>query len=224
MALEEKADAAIVLSNRISQNGSLFPTGIEQKDTFLAESINETRARTESGLFLVYNGKADSLILSGGYADKTAPWTHAIAMAFHTRKLMYSETDPVPTTLEWFSLDSVSQLIFTKELIVKPKNMADLKIISHDYHVERIKTITEFVYGKDFKIEILGLETTPENRKMREGSERKSIETFKETFRGIAPANDEDIVSALYERHGLFIGKPRIDYPRPEECSLMNFL
>ena len=176
---------SIVLSHRINPDNSLS---------------EQTKKRVDKGIELYYGKEVDTMTFSGGYADKEATMTHADAMSLYALQQGMSQND---LFLEEKSLDTVGQAIFSKRDIIIPQNWERLTVVSHDYHLPRVRTIFGFVYGRDFDIHYVGVPDLQKDCQSIE-SERKSLEAFLKTFEGVKSGNDEQILNALIERHPLY--------------------
>ncbi|MBI4738023.1 YdcF family protein [Candidatus Woesearchaeota archaeon] len=188
--MELQHDTAIILSHHINPDRTLDA---------------ETKKRTDRGINLLIQGVASTLTVAGGRAQNLIPCTHALAMknyavsqGVHARAVMMEE----------HSLDTVGQALFTKRSVVVPRNWEKLVVVSHDYHLFRVKRIFDFVYGKDFDIVYesvgndcadLGILT----------SQQRSLEAFLNTFKGVESGRDDDILVRLYEAHPLYNGMLR---------------
>lgn len=181
-----KYNTSLTLSHHINSDGSLS---------------QQTEDRVEKSIALYFEGLAETLTMSGGYVNKEAPFTHAEAM----KKYALQRNIPKGYIhLEPTSLDTVGQAIFSKRDVIVPNKWGDLIVISHDYHLERARTIFSFIYGKDFNIDFKGIFSGLHNNSEIHKAERKSLEAFMKTFEGVIPGGDDDIFNALVERHPLY--------------------
>jgi len=179
-------ETSIILSDHINPDGSLD---------------EPTEARVNKSIELYFEDTIKAITMSGGYADKEAPCTHAEAMKLYAlgrnvdKKDIYSEEE---------SLDTIGQAVFSKRIVIIPENWEKLIVISHDYHIRRVKVIFDFVYGKDFDIKYVDIHSVLGDDENTLNKEKISLEAFLKTFKGISPGNDEDIFNRLFESHSLY--------------------
>ncbi|MCH7567788.1 MAG: YdcF family protein [Nanoarchaeota archaeon] len=181
-----KYNTSLTLSHRINSDGSL---------------TQQTEDRVKKSIDLYFEGLAETLTMSGGYADKEAPFTHAEAMKRFALQRNIHEGD---IHLESTSLDTVGQAVFSKRNVVIPQKWDRLVVVSHDYHLERVKKIFDFVYGKDFDINYVGVFSIFSTDSQVLQKERANWELTRETFEGVTPGNDDDILDVLVEKHPLY--------------------
>lgn len=179
-------NAVIVLSHHLNQNGTLS---------------DESRERVERGVSLFHDGRVRTILMSGGYADKSIDVSHASVMR---NEAIRSNVNPERICTEEKSLDTIGQAIFTKTDVVVQKKWRRLIIVSHDYHIKRVKSIFDFVYGKNFKLEFVGIVSGKiDNYKIKE-QETNLLDMFGRLFKRIGQAHDKKIVKRLFARHPLY--------------------
>jgi len=185
-------DTGIVLSHKLEKN----PGGIW---VLTKEAIS----RLDGAVSMYYNEEFGSLTLSGGHGseDRDSVKTHAEVMNDYVLSIGISQEN---IHLEPDSLDTVGQVVFTKLGIVVPKNMQRLKVISQLSHIGRIRAIVDFVYGSDFEI---AYRPTPNVSHLDTEKERKSLEAFYNTFKGISPGSNSDILERLFGAHPFYISR-----------------
>ena len=135
----------------------------------------QSRERTDRAVNLYFSLAGDTITMSGGLYPKDAPWTLAEAMK---RYAVVNGVDEIDIFKEEESLDTVGQAIFVKRDIAVPKSFEKFIVVSHDYHMPRVKTVFDFVYGNEFQISYFCVESvlnTPQKRER----EQKSIDSFK---------------------------------------------
>jgi len=124
--------AVVVLGHRLMDNG--HPT-------------IELSKRLDLGIELFNKFDADAIVFSGGMANPSAGITEAEVMS------QYAISKGTPSSkiiLEEKSLDTISNAIFTKELI---KNKCDeLYVVTSCYHTRRTSFIFRKVFGKSYKL------------------------------------------------------------------------
>jgi len=181
-----KYNTALTLSHHLNIDGSLN---------------QQTEDRVKKGMDLYFGGLAETLTMSGGPADNKIPFIHAEVMKTYALQRDIPAGD---IYLEKRSLDTVGQAIFSKRDVIVPKRWANLIVISNDYHLERVKKIFSFIYGKEFDIDFEGLFSGLHDNPDILKAEKNSLVAFMKTFEGVTPGNDDDIFNALVERHSLY--------------------
>ena len=180
----QQFDTVIVLSQKTNRNGIL---------------ADRTRERTEKGIEIFKDGIVKTITLSGGYerlVDLEIP-THAEAMKKFAIEKGVPESKII---IEEKSLDTVGQAIFTKRYLAIPQKWKKIIVISSDYHIERVRAIFEFVYGKNFKISFVTTPTEGDRTKIR-AKEKESLQSFYETFKDVNPWDDKKIFETLFAKH-----------------------
>ena len=180
----QQFDTVIVLSQKTNRNGIL---------------ADRTRERTEKDIEIFKDGIVKSITLSGGYerlVDLEIP-THAEAMKKFAIEKGVPESKII---IEEKSLDTVGQAIFTKRYLAIPQKWKKIIVISSDYHIERVRAIFEFVYGKNFKISFVTTPTEGDGTKIR-AKEKESLQSFYETFKDVNPWDDKKIFETLFAKH-----------------------
>jgi len=163
------------------------------------ELSDRTRERVDLGIYMLKTGKYDKLIMSGGLEKKfgislaEAMRRYAVARGIHDRDIL----------VEDLSEDTVGQLVFSKQGVIKPRGYRDIAVVTHSYHAERTRKQAEFIFGNGYELSfgLVGNE---------EGNEREqaSYEAFLRTFEGIEPGDDEAILQRLLEKHPLYNSNP----------------
>jgi uncharacterized SAM-binding protein YcdF (DUF218 family) len=178
-------DASVALSHHLQRDGALS---------------GETRERLEMGISHLETGFSRVLILTGGYADMGVNISHASAMR---KEAIERGTDREKIYIEDRSLDTVGQAVLTKRDVVDPNNFRSLTVISHDYHIQRVGLIFDFVFGEGYELGYCAVASDDISSKRK--GEQASVEIFQETFRGVSPGCDEEIFGRLVERHPLYL-------------------
>ncbi len=177
---------AITLSHHLNDDNSLS---------------RETKARVDEAISLHGSGYVTTISLSGGHAgNEIKDITHAGAMK---RYAISEGVRPADLYSEEKSLDTVGQAVFSKRKIVVPNNWNEIVVVSHDYHIARVKRIFDFVYGEDFNLEYVGIPTkhTDDDINRRE---RDSLEAFLRTFDDTPAGNDAEILNTMIHKHPLY--------------------
>lgn len=185
-------DTIIVLSQELKP--------FEQKHLVHPEEslAEEPEQRMQKAVELYQSGNAKTLTMSGGHNFKNRPdehFTHAYALKVAAVK------QGVPAEnvfIEEYSMDTVAQAIFSKLCVVKPQGWKHIAILSHDYHMDRVRAIFEFVYGKEYVLHYEAVPSKGIDSAIRE-RELRSLQDFKRTFEGIQPGDDVAIVKRLFD-------------------------
>lgn len=187
--INKSYELAIVLSNHINEDNSLDI---------------ETNFRVQVAIDLIKNKNVKKILLSGGYADKNATITHAKAME---KKLILNNIEKEKIILEEFSLDSVGQAFFTKMNYIQKNNIFDFLVITHNYHINRVKTIFDFIFGPKFNIDYFSISTNYNeeiNLTNINYIEENKLNIFKKTFENVSSGDDENIKKTLFNKHKLY--------------------
>lgn len=178
----KSTEAIIVLGGGLDSQGNLSP---------------KLKQRMDTGVDAYRNEIAPNLIVSGGrsFLAKTS-----LALSEAEVMKRYAEDNGIPKDLifvEKKSLDTVGNALFTKQQIVVPNNWDHLALITSESHSPRAEKIFNFVFGKDFSIQVL-----PAPEKI--GPKEKLQETvasimLREIFKGINSGDDEAIRERLFE-------------------------
>jgi len=122
-------DTAIILAQELN------------KDKGLSQ---QTKSRIDLGIEYYNARKVKTLIMSGRHEDFGEKYRISIAEAMES----YALGQGIPENdifKEEMSLEIVGQLIFSKIGIIDPNQFKNILIISSDYHIERIKTISKII-------------------------------------------------------------------------------
>lgn len=143
--------------------------------------------------------------------DYNSKFNIAIADAMKSYIVLNGNISHELVLTETNSRDTVGDAIFTKINIVKKKNIDNLLIVTSDYHVLRTHEIFTYIYGKKYKIEVIGTVTT--NKEGFSKQENKSLNKFYETFKGIESGDDVLIHKRLCTNHPYYNGDffPKIE-------------
>ena len=184
-------NAVIVLANLMDAQGNLNEESRARMDTAINAFLNNEAP------FLVTCGwayRADSLI---SVADAMSAYAVNCGIPF----------DSIITDRD--SRDTVGDAFFTKRNHAVTNRWTSILVITSRYHVERTKQIFSLIYGSQYLIEVRGAPSIDTDQL--HTSELQSIETFKSTFQGITPGDDEAILTRLRERHPFYNG---LIYPK----------
>jgi hypothetical protein len=161
---------------------------------------DQTRDRTDHGIYLLNKGGVNKIIMSGGcehlYGFSIAGLMKEYAISKKVAKEDILEED--------LSRETVGQLIFSKQGILKHRGIEEIVIISSDYHIPRVREEAMFVFGPGYKLIFHGI-PCDEKDKRSEEQERGSLEAFRKTFEGISAGDDTSILNRLLEKHPFYI-------------------
>jgi len=175
-------DAIVVLSYKKNLDGSLSA---------------QTRSRVDEGIKLLDSSKAPIVIFSGGNPENyscsqaESMSRYAISKGVDIRKIL----------LEDKSLDTFGNAFFAKR-IIKRHYWKKLLIVSHAYHIQRTKIFFDFIFGRDYTLDYVGIEKNITSK-----LEGKLLDLFRETFKDIEKGDDAAIQKRMFERHIHYIGK-----------------
>ena len=188
-------DTAIILAQELNKDKSLS---------------QQTKLRTDLGIEYYKTGKVKNLIMSGGHEDFGEKY--GISLAEVMKKYALEQGIPKKDIFkEEASWESVGQLIFCKLGIIDPKQMKKILVVSNDYYIKRIKTISGIVFNKDYIINfaVAEIPLTQEKRQEVYVRERISEETFKKIFGKVTPGNNEELLKILLEKHIIYSRNPQ---------------
>lgn len=183
----EKYDALLVLGHELTKEKELTET---------------SRERIDVGIGLIKNGFANKLIVSGGHEDFGECYGISVARAmknYAIKKGILKEN----ILEEDISLDTVGELIFCKIGIIVPRNWKKNLIITHNYHMQRTKRESEFIFGKNYNLDFKGVKNSDIPLRSEE-QEKRSYQSFCETFNWIKPGDDNRILERLLKKHPLY--------------------
>ena len=102
------------------------------------------------------------------------------------------------------SRDTVGDAIFSKINIVKNSNCKSILVVTSYYHVERTKMIFDFIYGANYSIKVEASDDISSDTLTEK--EKKSINVFKTTFKGVEVGNDMKIYERIRAQHPFYNG------------------
>jgi hypothetical protein len=102
----------------------------------------------------------------------------------------------------------VGQAVFTKRDIVVPSDWNKLVVVSHDYHIDRVSKIFDFVYGPGFDIVYESVRGNDIPKEVIE-YQKISLDSFLRNFEGLAVGDDDAILIRMYDKHPLYNGSLR---------------
>ena len=203
MSDNEVYDAAIILCQEIDKDKNFK---IESKE------------RLNAGAELYKRGVVKSLIMSGGYLmGNNFPTADCMA-----NYAMEKEVAGKDILLENISLDTIGQLVFSKEGVIDPKNFKKIMIITHDYHVPRCLYIANFFFDENYELNFRGIspDNTLEGRKKRRQDMMK-IASFIKSFGNKLPKNGS-LLEILIKKHQWYNGKYPWSYPEKRDADFFR--
>ncbi len=183
------ADTVIALSRKFNPDGSMS---------------DETRQRVEQAVEDYRSGFARTITMSGCRDPQNASnekLTHAFVMRCEAMRMGIPSDD---IFLEELSMDTVGQAVFTRRELAVVEGWVDLIVVTHDYHVPRVREVFDFVYGPGYNIRYEGIPSPLKDDLEVRRREEESIQEFKKTFAGIPPGH-EDIIERLFTAHKLYV-------------------
>ena len=180
-----KHQAIIVLSTKIPKEGTI---------------TEDLKLRLDKAIELFFSNSANYLILSGKWdnPNEKSLITHAEAIKKYCISNGIKEEFIIK---EENSLDTVGQAFFIKKDLLKPKNWNEIIIISSDYHIERVKTVFNFILGKDYQINYISVETHLSKSEEIIKEEKNRLKVFLDFFKGINKGDDINIEKQLFLKH-----------------------
>lgn len=184
----------IVLANWMESDGTLN---------------HETRARVDEGCRLFLSGSTEKLLLMGwDYRDDT---NLCISDAMNRYLQDHYSVDPVDVLIDRQSRDTVGDAVISKLNFTHLISQRSIHVVTSDYHLDRAKTIFEFVYGKGWQINVVGIPTEQDSDVRKR--ELASLAAFRRTFTGVVSGDDIGILNAMLENHPYYNG---VVYPKIE--------
>jgi uncharacterized SAM-binding protein YcdF (DUF218 family) len=189
-----KNSIIIVLGNWMDKSGQLNKDSSSRADL----AIN------------IFRKNKHAIIVTCGW-DYNSEFNTAIADEMKSYIVLNGNISHELVLTEPNSRDTVGDALFTKMNIVKKKNMNNLLVVTSDYHVLRTQEIFSYIYGEQYKINVIGSETT--DKKNISKRENRSLNTFYETFKGIESGDDFLIYKRLCSDHPYYNGDffPKIE-------------
>lgn len=196
---------------------------MSEYDTVVIHSwiINPDGSQQEEGILRLneaenfwLNNLTNTITVTGCHdtTDWQAPITHAESMR---RYLVEIGVSPYEIFKEELSLDTVGQMVIPKWSVVNPNKLYVIKYVTSDYHVERAREAAEFLYGRDYLVEVVGVPTPKINSSELLEAEKRRIKSFREFWSGVKSGDDEAICERFFSRHNLYNG----NYPGQKELG-----
>lgn len=187
--MSKKYDAAIIHSYYLNPDSSL---------------TLEASERVDFGINLFNNEEANALIMPGGYVTPNVFCPHSEAMKNYSIKKGVDENS---IYTENCAMDSVGEVLFTKLGLILPKKLKKIIAVSHDYHIPRLKEIYHFIFGDKYTLNYGGVKSEKIHDSNVLLRERNSLNSFYNSFEGIHPADDFEILKRLFAVHPFYKGR-----------------
>jgi vancomycin permeability regulator SanA len=152
----------------------------------------------------LYNQELAPNMLMTGYKsisdNKTPKETEAQLMKDYAIELGVDEND---IFLEEQAQDTIANIIYSK-LIMDEYGWKNMIFVSSDFHMERIKLISDYIFDDTYNIDFVGAKSIDENV-----DEDKKSEDFLNWF-GDTENDNESLLNFLDERHPVDYELPQI--------------
>lgn len=116
-------------------------------------------------------------------------------------------------------LDTVGEIYFTAETIIKPNHFKKFRVITSAFHMNRCLEIYHKILGPEYEIipvpAISRMDTNSDLKNKVQKRELESLERFRETFKNIIPgdvASFEEKLYAEHRRYSIIPEKERIKF------------
>lgn len=187
----------VTMDNTINPDGSL---------------MEDCRLRADKSISLYRQDFCDTLTMPGRYDIRDfekVPITHSEALKRYAMQNGVPEEDIIKEESGRTMTDSVGCLFFLKKKVLIPRNWENLIVVSSDYHYPRLQDIWDFIFGGDFYVHYIAVDTKKSDdevaRKMKTEEEDKRRK-FGEFWRGISPGDDDAIQDKLFSEHPYYKG------------------
>jgi len=157
-------------------------------------TIKNAKYRVEKAVELYNQGLAPNILMSGykSMSDNKPPKeTEAQFMKNYAIELGADEND---IFLEDQAQDTIANIIYSK-LIMDEYGWKNMIFVSSDFHMKRIKLISEYIFDDTYNIDYVGSKSIDENV-----DEDKKSEDFLKWF-GDTENDNESLLNFLDERH-----------------------
>lgn len=181
-----RVDIVLVLGNLMSRNGELN---------------EETTLRVDKAFEIFIDSQAGSIITCG-WAYRTDTGL-SIASAMRNYLVNKHGLDKKFILIQDKSRDTVGDAYFARVLYSDPMVYKSIAVVTSAYHVERVREIFNFIFSDSVKVNVIGVGSFESD--MLE-SEKKSLDIFREMFRGVMPGDVVAIHRRLSEMHPYYNG------------------
>jgi uncharacterized SAM-binding protein YcdF (DUF218 family) len=163
----------------------------------------ESKLRAQTGIKIFLENNAANIVTCGWAYREDCNIT--IADAFKKYILDTANISEKKILVEPNSRDTVGDAFFTKINFSNLYNWRKLIIVTSDYHTSRTQKIFNFIYGKNYLIEVIGSKSEiDESILIRE---KQSIAAFNNTFKNIKAGDTKAIKNSLCQNHPFYNGK-----------------
>ncbi len=184
----QNVDVIIILGGDVGKHGELSSETINRLDTFLLLKGDFLR------IPVVVSGRGggftkDTLTITGAKAMKTYLVEHGIS----TRQIY----------LEYFSLDTISNAIFSRRIVERHVNWKRVGLLTSDFHMPRALWIFRKVFGKGFHF--VAFQSVSESvLKTRNEAHEQYLLPMAKQFLKNAPADTVGLVRLLRRAHPFY--------------------
>lgn len=189
--------AIIVLANEMDVNGNLN---------------DESKHRADLVCQVLKSDPATPVIASGwAYRDDSnLPIANAVAQYL----VSVHNLDSRKILREVRPRDTVGDAVFCRALLGGSVESGEVSVLTSDYHANRAKAIFEFVFGRDFEIQVHSSHTSYSASKSR--TEQRSMQAFLQTFDGLSAGDFVNIADRLVSAHPFYNGEiyPKVAAPQ----------
>lgn len=178
-------DCIIVLANEMDADGNLNYDSISRVN----QSVKSYFLNPSTHLITCgWNYRNDTSLCIGNVMRD-----YAIKLGIPSNKIL----------TELNSRDTVGDAFFTKQNVVIARNWKNLLVVTSDYHVKRTSIIFNFIYGSNYKIDVIGAQSRKSDAL---SSEIKSLASFRKTFQDLKSGDDSKISKRISENHPFYNG------------------
>jgi hypothetical protein len=128
------------------------------------------------------------------------------------KELIHKGVNPKDFITENLGLDTVGEIYFIVEKIIKPNNFKKFRVITNEFHMNRCIEIYQKLLGKNFNIILepafSKMDTTLELKKRVQKRELSSLKTFNSTFKNVSPGDEAKFEETLYSKHKRYCNLP----------------
>ena len=179
---------------------------------FVGKLSNTSKKRLDLGIKLLKGKFVEKLILSGGVRERKG-YEKLIGNYFSFAEIMkkYVIEKGVQDSqiiLEDLSEDTVGQLIFLKEGILKPMKINQGIIITSDYHLIRIRKEVKKIFEKDYSFSYKLVKSNIFSKISEKKKEEKRIAVFYRDFGGVNFSNVSEVFGILFNKHPFYNQNP----------------
>lgn len=164
----------------------------------------ESEARVKLAIDKFSSNKYGCLITSGwAYRDDNATPIANVVKKYIAENSAIDEGSIISLTK---SRDTVGDAFFCLEFFAN-REIAELHIITSDYHVKRTKIIFNSIFNSQVLVRVFGVCTLVGGDISVMRHEEKSLEAFSKTFKGVDFSSHKSIFEAISTRHPFYNGE-----------------